>query len=65
MASSIAAKAGTWGFYRLDCVSGGVEGKHSPQGMPASLGAGARAHELCSGPQHSPHPLAAADWCFC
>lgn len=59
MASSIAAEVGTWVFYHLGCVSGGVEGKHSPEGIPASLSAGARAHELCSGPQCSLHPLAA------
>jgi len=59
-ASSIAAKVGTWGFYHLGCVSRGMEGKHSPEGMPASLSAGARAHKLCSGPQCSLHPIAAA-----
>ena len=56
--SSIAAEAGTWGFYHLGCMSGGVEGKNSPEGMPASLSADARAHELCSGPQCTPHLLA-------
>lgn len=39
------------GFYHL---SGGVEGKHPPKGMPALLSADARAHALRSG-HSAPH----------